>query len=167
MQCAERWPTLDGVNNFTIVTEGKDINNPRNLQKISGINIYVGKNLNVGGYYFFRCSFSRSLSSRWWNSPLTRIRPRATILMVVVERRVTIIPPLIFHSNMYEATMKVKTKKRYKEMSLVTHFSNRERALVFSTIRWREKIKKIREIIKQDSINKRISENKRMVLQHK
>ncbi|WP_262498231.1 integrase core domain-containing protein [Prevotella denticola] len=30
-----------------------------------------------------------------------------------------------------------------------------------------EKIKKIREIIKQNSINKRISENKRMILQHK
>ena len=30
-----------------------------------------------------------------------------------------------------------------------------------------EKIKKIREIIKQNSINKRISENKRMKLQHK
>jgi len=30
-----------------------------------------------------------------------------------------------------------------------------------------EKIKKIRETIKQNSINKRISENKRMILQHK
>ena len=30
-----------------------------------------------------------------------------------------------------------------------------------------EKIKRIREIIKQNSINKRISENKRMILQHK
>ena len=30
-----------------------------------------------------------------------------------------------------------------------------------------EKIKKIREAIKQNSINKRISENKRMILQHK
>ena len=30
-----------------------------------------------------------------------------------------------------------------------------------------EKIKKIREIIKQNSINKRISENKIMILQHK
>ena len=30
-----------------------------------------------------------------------------------------------------------------------------------------EKIKNIREIIKQNSINKRISENKRMKLQHK
>ena len=30
-----------------------------------------------------------------------------------------------------------------------------------------EKIKKIREIIKQNSINKRISENKRMILQSK
>ena len=31
----------------------------------------------------------------------------------------------------------------------------------------REKIKRIREIIKQNSINKRISENKIMILQHK
>jgi len=30
-----------------------------------------------------------------------------------------------------------------------------------------EKIKRIRETIKQNSINKRISENKRMILQHK
>ena len=30
-----------------------------------------------------------------------------------------------------------------------------------------EEIKKIREIIKQNSINKRISENKIMILQHK
>ena len=30
-----------------------------------------------------------------------------------------------------------------------------------------EEIKRIREIIKQNSINKRISENKRMILQHK
>ncbi|WP_200806363.1 integrase core domain-containing protein [Segatella oulorum] len=34
-------------------------------------------------------------------------------------------------------------------------------------LRQGEKIKKIREIIKQNSINKRISENKRMKLQHK
>ena len=30
-----------------------------------------------------------------------------------------------------------------------------------------EKIKRIRETIQQNSINKRISENKRMILQHK
>ena len=30
-----------------------------------------------------------------------------------------------------------------------------------------EKIKKIRDLIKKKSINKRISENKRMILQHK